>query len=103
MAIAALHGFLGEELKPAQLDRIEAVWRGNDPPTDHVRRIRNTLRAPNEWRTLYLLSAESNQSLRPCPKGRVWTESDRPPDLEGVMHSLPLIVRRRQPARCDAG
>ena len=52
MAVATLHEFLGDELESAQLDQIETAWRRDGPPADHLRRIRNALRAPDEWRSL---------------------------------------------------
>ena len=52
-AVAALHTFLGEVLTPTDLDRIEAAWHRDGPPTDALQRIRDVLRTP-KWRSLLL-------------------------------------------------
>lgn len=50
--IDTMREFLGPELAPAHLDRIEAAWRQDGPPPDTLRRVRDVLRAPGEWRSL---------------------------------------------------
>ena len=54
VVIATLREFLGEELAPTDLDRIEAAWHRDGPPTDALQRIRDVLRTPNQWRSLLL-------------------------------------------------
>ena len=51
-AIVALHVFLGEELAPADLIRIETVWRRSGPPKDVMDRIKTVQQTPSEWRSL---------------------------------------------------
>ena len=51
-AVNTMREFLQMDLDPARLDRIEAVWRRDGPPSDAARRVRAVLRTPNEWRTL---------------------------------------------------
>ena len=51
-AIGVMREFLGSELAPAHLDRIEVVWRKDGPPMDAFRRIRAVQRTPREWRSL---------------------------------------------------
>jgi len=51
-AVNTMREFLQMDLDPVYLDRIEAVWRRDGPPSDAARRVRAVLRTPNEWRTL---------------------------------------------------
>ena len=51
-AIGVMREFLGSELAPAYLDRIEAAWRKDGPPMDAFRCIRAVQRTPHEWRSL---------------------------------------------------
>ena len=52
VAVDVMREFLQMDLDPAHLDRIEAIWRRDGPPSDAARRVRAVLRTPNEWRTL---------------------------------------------------
>ena len=52
MAIDMMREFLGSELEPEHLDRIEEVWREDGPPTDAARRVRTVLQSPHTWRSL---------------------------------------------------
>ncbi len=52
LAIGVLHAYLGTELEPANLERIEAVWHQDGPPPHVMDRIRKVQQAPNEWRSL---------------------------------------------------
>lgn len=52
MAIDMMREFLGAELEPENLDRVEEVWRGDGLPTDAARRVRAVLQTPHEWRFL---------------------------------------------------
>ncbi|MCY4523049.1 MAG: Uma2 family endonuclease [Caldilineaceae bacterium] len=52
MAIDMMREFLGSELEPEHLDRIEEVWREDGPPTDAARRVRTVLQSPPTWRSL---------------------------------------------------
>ena len=52
--IDTMREFLGPELADVHLDRIELIWRRDGPPADALRRVRDTLRAPSEWRSLLL-------------------------------------------------
>ena len=52
MAIDMMREFLGSELEPENLDRVEEVWRRDGPPTDAARRVRAVLQTPHEWRFL---------------------------------------------------
>ena len=63
-AVNTMREFLQMDLDPAHLDRIEAVWRRDGPPSDAARRIRAVLRTPNEWRTL-LQVPDANDDNRP--------------------------------------
>ena len=45
-AISTMREFLQMDLDPAYLDRIEAVWRRDGPPSDAARRVRAVLRTP---------------------------------------------------------
>ena len=51
-AVNTMPEFLQMDLDPAYLDRIEAVWHRDGPPSDAARRIRTVLRNPNDWRIL---------------------------------------------------
>ncbi|MDE0673190.1 MAG: Uma2 family endonuclease [Caldilineaceae bacterium] len=51
-AISVMREFLESKLAPAHLDRIEAVWRRDGPPTDAFRRIRAVQRTPDAWGSL---------------------------------------------------
>ena len=52
LAIGLLRAYLGTELEPVELDRIEAAWRRDGPPPDVMDRILAVQQAPNEWRSL---------------------------------------------------
>ncbi|MCY3657821.1 MAG: hypothetical protein OXG36_02220, partial [Caldilineaceae bacterium] len=52
LAIGVLHAYLGTELEPANLERIEAVWHQDGPPPNVMDRIRKVQQAPIEWRSL---------------------------------------------------
>lgn len=52
--IDTMREFLGPELAGVHLDRIELIWRRDGPPADALRRVRDALRAPSEWRSLLL-------------------------------------------------
>ena len=52
--IDTMREFLGPELADVHLDRIELIWRRDGPPADALRRVRDALRAPSEWRSLLL-------------------------------------------------
>ena len=69
MALGLLHAYLGAELDPADLDRIEAAWRGDGLPDNVMDRILAVRKTPSEWRVL-LLPAEphgtgSDRTLTP--------------------------------------
>ena len=63
-AVNTMREFLQMDLDPAHLDRIEAVWRWDGPPSDAARRIRTVLRTPNEWRIL-LQTSDANDDNSP--------------------------------------
>ena len=54
MAVAMMRGLLSREMDAADLDRVEAAWRREAPPTDAVDRILKVQQTPNEWRSLLL-------------------------------------------------
>ena len=54
MAIAMMRSLLSREMDAADLDRVEAVWRRDAPPTDAVDRILKVQQVPHEWRSLLL-------------------------------------------------
>lgn len=63
-AVNTMREFLQMDLDPANLDRIESVWRRDGPPSDAARRVRAVLRTPNEWRAL-LQIPEANDDNGP--------------------------------------
>ena len=52
LAIGLLRAYLGTELEPANLERIEAVWHRDGPPPNVMDHIRKVQQAPNEWQSL---------------------------------------------------
>ena len=51
-AVTTLRLFLGDVLSPVVLDRIEAAWRHNGLPQNHLQAIHAVQQSPSEWRTL---------------------------------------------------
>ena len=54
LAVATLRVFLGSDLTPAVLDRIEAAWRAEGPPPDYLQNLKDAQQAPDNWRSLLL-------------------------------------------------
>ena len=54
IAVAMMRSLLSRQLTPANLNRVEEVWRRDGPPTDAVDRILNVQDAPNTWCSLLL-------------------------------------------------
>jgi hypothetical protein len=70
MAIDMMREFLGSELGPKNLDRVEEVWRGDGPPTDAARRVRAVLQTPHEWRVLLGLPLDNEHGPDHTPTPR---------------------------------
>lgn len=76
--IVALRVFLGDELTPTELDRIETVWHRSGPPADVMDRIKTVQQTPSEWRSL--LPNESDGDNDP---GRIPPPSKPGPPRDG--------------------
>ena len=69
-AVATMREFLGDELAPADLERIGVAWQRHGPPPDHLRRIKAVQRKPRAWRSLLLLDEPDDNSHNHPPAPR---------------------------------
>ena len=85
MAIDMMREFLGSELEPEHLDRIEEVWRGDGPPTDAARRVRTVLQSPHTWRSLLggLFDDDHGSDCTPTPPGGPAIVQEQPLTRQG--------------------
>ena len=61
MAVTMMRSLLSHELAPADLDRVEEVWRRDSPPTDAVNCLLKVQEAPDAWHSLLLPNGNNDE------------------------------------------